>query len=101
MFHIGPHLGSDTHSLEWVIFSHFNVENINLRGYKWNETVSNRIRYVSNRICNVSNEMCNTCAISYVTADNSRPMAYLILIVYVNERIKTDLSKNDIILFPK
>jgi hypothetical protein len=50
----------------------FNVENVNLRGYNWNETVSNRI-------CNVSNEMCNTCATSYVTADNSRPMAYLIL----------------------
>jgi hypothetical protein len=29
------------------------VENVNLRGYKWNETVSNRIRCVSNRICNV------------------------------------------------
>jgi hypothetical protein len=29
----------------------FNVENINLRVYKWNETVSNRI-------CNVSDEMC-------------------------------------------
>jgi hypothetical protein len=57
----------------------FNVEKLNLRGYKWNETVSNRIRYVSRRICNVSNEMCNTCVTSYVTADNSRPMAYLIL----------------------
>jgi CRISPR/Cas system-associated exonuclease Cas4 (RecB family) len=58
---------------------HFNVENVNLRGYKWNEPVSNRIRYVSNTISNVSNEMCNICATSYVTADNSRPMAYLIL----------------------
>jgi hypothetical protein len=29
----------------------FNVDNVNLRGYKWNETVSNRI-------CNISNEMC-------------------------------------------
>jgi hypothetical protein len=48
------------------------VENVNLREYKWNETVSNRI-------CNVSNEMCNTCATSYVTADTSRLMAYLIL----------------------
>jgi hypothetical protein len=57
----------------------FNVENVSLRGYKWNKTVSNRIRYVSSRICNVSNEMCNTCATSYVAADNSRPMAYLIL----------------------
>jgi hypothetical protein len=57
----------------------FNVEIVNLRGYKWNETVSNRIRYVSSRISNVRNEMCNTCATSYVTADNSRPMAYLIL----------------------
>jgi hypothetical protein len=37
------------------------------------------ILYVSNRICNVSDEMCNTCATSYVTADNSRPVAYLIL----------------------
>jgi hypothetical protein len=44
-----------------------------------NETVSNTIRYVSNRICNVSNRMCNNCATSYVTADNSRPTAYLIL----------------------
>jgi hypothetical protein len=43
----------------------FNVENVNLQGYKWNETVSNRI-------CNVSNEICNTCATSYVTADNSK-----------------------------
>jgi hypothetical protein len=48
----------------------FNVENVNLLGYKWNETVSNGIY-------NVSNEMCNTYATSYVTADNSRPMAYL------------------------
>jgi hypothetical protein len=39
--------------------THFNVENVNLRGYKWNETVSNRISYVSNRICDVSNEICN------------------------------------------
>jgi hypothetical protein len=67
----------------------FNVENVSLRGYKWNEAVSNRI-------CNVSNEMCNTCATSYVTVDTSRSMAYLILKVYVNERIKTDLSKNDV-----
>jgi hypothetical protein len=52
------------------------------------ETVSNRICYVSKKICNVSNEMCNTCATSYVTANNSRPMAYLILNVYVNERIQ-------------
>jgi hypothetical protein len=36
----------------------------------------------------------NTCATSYVTADNSRPMAYLKLKLYVNKRIKTDLSKN-------
>jgi hypothetical protein len=28
----------------------FKVENVNLRGYKWNETVSNRI-------CNVSNDL--------------------------------------------
>jgi hypothetical protein len=54
----------------------FNVENVNLRGYKWNETISNKIRYVSNRIFNVNNEMCNTCATFYVTADNSRPMVY-------------------------
>jgi hypothetical protein len=54
------------------LYSIFNVENVNLRGYKWNETVSNRIS-------NVSNEKCNTCATFYVTADNSRPMAYLIL----------------------
>jgi Fe-S-cluster containining protein len=57
----------------------FNVENVNLRGYKWNETVRNRIHYVSNRICNVNNEICNTCATSYITADNSRPTAYFIL----------------------
>jgi hypothetical protein len=30
----------------------FNVENVNLRGYKWNETVSDRICYVRNEICN-------------------------------------------------
>jgi hypothetical protein len=47
-----------------------NDENVNLREYKWNETVSNRIRYASN-------EMCNTCATSHVTADNSRPLSYL------------------------
>jgi hypothetical protein len=58
---------------------YINVENVNLRRYKWNETVSNRIRYVSNRICNVGNEMCDICVTSYVTADNSKPMAYLIL----------------------
>jgi hypothetical protein len=69
--------GVEPQPLSYVYF--INVENVNLRGYKWNKTVSNRIRYVSNRICNVSNEMCNTCAPSYVTADNSRPMAYLIL----------------------
>jgi hypothetical protein len=56
-----------------------NFENVNLRGYKWNETVRTGIRYVSNRIYSVSNEMCNTCATSYVTANNSRPMEYLIL----------------------
>jgi hypothetical protein len=61
------------------MLEYINVENVNLRGYKWNETVSNRIPYVSNRISNVSNEMCNHCATSYVTADNSRPMTYLIL----------------------
>jgi hypothetical protein len=33
-------------------FVFFYVENVNLRGYKWNETVSNRI-------CNVSNEIRN------------------------------------------
>jgi hypothetical protein len=31
-------------------FTFFNVENVNLRWYKWNETVNNRIWYVSNRI---------------------------------------------------
>jgi hypothetical protein len=39
----------------------------------------------------------NTCAVSYVTADKSRPVLYLILKViykYINERIKTGLSKN-------
>jgi hypothetical protein len=30
----------------------FNAENVNLRGYKWNETVSNTICYVSNEIGN-------------------------------------------------
>jgi hypothetical protein len=39
----------------------------------------------------------NTCA----TSDNSRPMAYLILNLYVNERIKTDLSKNDVYFIPR
>jgi hypothetical protein len=48
----------------------FNVQNLNLRGYKWNGNVSNKIRYVSTG-------KCNTCATSYVTADNSRSMAYL------------------------
>jgi hypothetical protein len=43
----------------------------------------------------------NMCATSYVTADNSRPMAYLILKVICNERIKTDLSKNDVYFIPK
>jgi hypothetical protein len=56
---------------------YFDVENVNIGGYRWNETVNHRIRYVSSRICNTSNEICNTCAISYVIADNSRPMAYL------------------------
>jgi hypothetical protein len=59
--------------------TNFNIENVNLLGNKWNETVSNIICYVSNRICNVSNEKCNTCATSYVAADNSRLVAYLIL----------------------
>jgi hypothetical protein len=67
-----------SHQVLWKSIN-VNVENVNLRGYKWNETVSNRIRYASNRICNVSNEMCIICATSYVTADNSRPMAYLVL----------------------
>jgi hypothetical protein len=62
----------------------FNVENVTLLWYKWNETVSNRIRYVCNRICIVSNEICNTCATSYVTADNPRLMAYLLLKVICN-----------------
>jgi hypothetical protein len=52
--------------------SNFNVTNVNLRGYKWNETIRNTI-------CSVSNEMCNTRATSYVIADNWRPRAYLIL----------------------
>jgi hypothetical protein len=57
------------HKIDYLYLDFFNVANVNLRGYKWNETVSNRIHYVNNRIC----------ATSYVTADNSRPMAYLIL----------------------
>jgi hypothetical protein len=43
----------------------------------------------------------NTCATSHVITDNSRPVAYLILKVNVNERIKTDLSKNDVNFIPK
>jgi hypothetical protein len=43
----------------------------------------------------------NTCATSYVTADNSRRIAYLNQKLYVNERIKTDLSKNDVYFIPK
>jgi hypothetical protein len=49
----------------------------------------------------VSNTEHNTCATSYVTADNSRPVAYLILKLYVIERIKTDLSKNYVHFIPK
>jgi hypothetical protein len=49
----------------------------------------------------VSDTERNTCATSYVTADNSRHMAYLISKVYVNERIKTDISKNDVYLCTK
>jgi hypothetical protein len=49
----------------------------------------------------VSDTERNTCVTSYVTADNSQPMAYLIKKLYVNERIKTDLSKIMPILFPK
>jgi hypothetical protein len=64
----------------------FNVVNVNLRGYKWNEIVSNRI-------CNVSNEMCNPYANSYVTADNSRPMAYMLY--------RSIYPKIMFILFPK
>jgi hypothetical protein len=57
------------------VLKYFNVENVTIRGCKWNEAVSNRK-------CNnmsVSDTEHNTCATSYVTADNSRPMAYLIL----------------------
>jgi hypothetical protein len=79
----------------------FYVENVNLRGYEWNETVSNRIRYVSNRICNVSNKMCNTCATSYVTADNSRPMTCLILKVICKWKNKNWSTKNDVYFIPK
>jgi hypothetical protein len=43
----------------------------------------------------------NICATSYITPDNSRSMAYLILKVTCNERIKTDLSKIMFILFQK
>jgi hypothetical protein len=56
----------------WELRPDFNVENvIIIRGCKWNEAISN-IK------CNVSNTQCNTCATSYVTADNSRSIAYLI-----------------------
>jgi hypothetical protein len=82
-------------------FLNFSSNVVNLSGYKWNKTVSNRIRYASNIICNVSDEMCNTCATSYINADNSKPMAYLILKLYVNKRIKTDLSKSDAYFVPK
>jgi hypothetical protein len=51
----------------------FNVEKVNLRGYKWNETVSNRICYESNRICNVSNEICNYWYISRQRQFNTLP----------------------------
>jgi hypothetical protein len=70
----------------------FNVENVILRGYKWNETVSNRIR-------NVSNEMCNTSATSYITADYTSFIFYYKL--YVSERIKNNLSKNDACFIPQ
>jgi hypothetical protein len=36
-----------------------------------------------------------------VTADNSRPMVYLTLKVIVNDRLKTDLSNNDVYFIPK
>jgi hypothetical protein len=36
----------------------------------------------------------NTCATCYATSDNSSPVEYLILNLYVNERIKSDISKN-------
>jgi hypothetical protein len=39
----------------------------------------------------VSDTQRNTCANFYVTADNSRPMAYVVLKLYVYETIKTDL----------
>jgi hypothetical protein len=54
-----------------ICIQYFNHENI-IRGCKSNEAVSNRK-------CNASNTQRDTCATSYVTADNSRPMAYLIL----------------------
>jgi hypothetical protein len=47
----------------------------------------------------VSDAERNTCATYYVTADDSRSMAYLTLKLYVNERIKCDLPKMIFILF--
>jgi hypothetical protein len=41
----------------------------------------------------------NTCATSYVTADNSRRIADLIVKVILNERIETGLLKMMFILF--
>jgi hypothetical protein len=53
------------------------------------------------RICNVSDEMCNTCATSYVTADNSRPMAYPILQVICKWKNKDWSIQNDVYFIPK
>jgi hypothetical protein len=46
---VEPHLGLMTGYL--FLFGSYglvNIENVNLRGYKSNETVSNKVRYVSN-----------------------------------------------------
>jgi hypothetical protein len=44
-------ISTDFYVAECYVRHFLNVENVNLRGYKWNETVSNRI-------CNVSDEIC-------------------------------------------
>jgi hypothetical protein len=48
----------------------------------------------------VSDTERNTCATSYVTADNSRPMAYIILQVTCKWKNKDWSIQNDVYFFP-
>jgi hypothetical protein len=43
----------------------------------------------------------NTCATSYVTSDNSRPMAYLVLKIICKWKNKDWSIKNDVYFIPK